>query len=135
MSSQANVVEYGFLTSDSNLDPFASTPGTDKQYTVVKLNGDQVTPVTAIADVAFGILNNHPGVDEAAKVIVRGVAKVIAGGACTAGAPVYLLADGTVADSSAAGARLIGTCLRTGVALDIVEVDLTKLDISAPVQP
>ena len=56
MSSQANVVEYGFLTSDSNLDPFASTLGTDKQYTVVKLNGDQVTPVTAIADVAFGIL-------------------------------------------------------------------------------
>lgn len=128
MSFQANLVCHGFLSSDSNLDPYGHVAGTDHQYKVVKLSGGQVSPVTAVGDVAYGVLQDHPGLNEAAQVAVGGVSKVEAGGVVTAGNPQYLLADGTVADASETGARFIGTALESGVDGDIVAVRLADLN-------
>lgn len=126
--------KVGFLTSVANLDPYATPAGTNYQYKVVKLSGDQVAAVAAIGDVAYGVLQDHPNAGEAASVAVGGISKVVAGGAVTAGAAQYLLADGTVADSSAVGARLIGTALNTGVAGDIVSVQLADLHAATALQ-
>jgi len=136
MSFEYKLESLGFLTSDSNLDPYAyPTAGTDYQYKAVKMAGNgQFTPVTAIGDVVIGILQTHPGLDEAGEVAHKGVSKVVAGGVVTEAAPVYLLADGTVADSSAAGARFIGTAMASGIAGDIVPVLLAELNATTAVQ-
>ena len=135
MAFEYKLESLGFLTSDSNLNPYGFVAGVDHQYKLVKqVAGGQFTPVTDAADVAVGVLQGHPDLGEAGVVATSGVSKVMAGGVVTEAAAVYMLADGTVADSSAAGARFIGTAMDSGTAGQIVSIMLAELNASTDVQ-
>lgn len=108
------------MVSDSSLAvltgvsgaPGSPTDNSGNQYRAVKVTGTrQVGLPTAVGDNAIGILQNKPQVTgEAATVAIRGVTKVRVNGAVTAGATVYLAADGrgtaTNATSTALGVAL-----------------------------
>lgn len=77
-------------------------------FKAVKLSGATVVGVTAVGDKQVGVLQNKPdAAGKAATVMVSGVTRMVAAGAVTAGAPVYLSADGS-ASATATGASRIG---------------------------
>ncbi len=68
---------------------------TASQYHFVKVNAsDQAILPTAITDVAFGVLQNAPDINENALVYVNHQTKIVASGALPLTAPVAPAADG-----------------------------------------
>lgn len=116
------------LNSDASLavltrvsgSPGATVDNAGNQYRAVKVTGVHTCGlVSAVADVAVGVMQNKPQVTgEAATVAIRGVSKVRMGVAVTAGNKVYLAADGKGATSSASSATYLGVALATGTSAD-----------------
>lgn len=77
------------------------------QYRFVKLdaNGD-VVAIAAAGEVAYGVLQNDPGLGEAAELVLIGITKVSADAALTPGAVVTTSIDGQAAVSALGNARL-----------------------------
>jgi len=110
------------LNADSSLAVYTGVPGTPgapnphggKQYYFVKVTGvHQCGLLAATSDAAIGVLQNKPqNTGNAATVGIRGVSKVSAAKAITAGTKVYATAGGQATDVVA------GTC--HGIALNTV---------------
>lgn len=67
-----------------------------KQYYFVKNSSNTAILATAAGEPCMGVLQNDPAASgRPAEVAVRGICKVIAGEAITAGAPVKTHSDGT----------------------------------------
>ena len=138
MAITQELFSLGFLESDTNLNPYGSNPGTNKQYTAMKLAAEgQFTPVTAIGDEVAGILQDHPSQGEGGKLVMLGVAKMHAGGAVDANQDVYMLVDGTCVNlaGAASGARLLGKALKSAVTGDVVSLILANQYPAAPLKP
>lgn len=108
------------LNADSSLAEKTGVPGAPgspvnnagKQYRFVKVTGEHQCGLADADDqVIVGVLQNKPQVSgEAATVAIRGVSKVRAAGAITAGSTVYVDANGL-------GTGTAGTSIGIGVAL------------------
>lgn len=93
--------------------PGSPTDNSGNQYRAVKQTGTRQVGLTAAAtDVVIGVLQNKPQVTgEAATVATYGISKVRVNGAVSAGAAVYLAADGR---GTATGTP--GTTTKLGIA-------------------
>lgn len=122
------------LTADSSLGIHTGVPGQPgapsgshgaKQYTFVKVTGAHQCGSAGASDLVVGVLQNKPqGAGHAATVGIRGVSKVIAADAITAGDTVVVDADGKA--TSGTGAGVVGVALSTTANEDeIVSVLLT----------
>ena len=110
------------LVADSSVGVYTGVPGLPgsaapnggKQYHFVKVTGAAtVGLVSGVTDEVVGVLQNKPQNEgAAATVAIRGVSKVTADAAITAGAVVYTSADGQVTSDSSTG-----TATRVGIAL------------------
>lgn len=109
------------LNADSSLAVKTGVPGTDgmpadnsgNQYRFVSITGAHTVGRADAndTDAIVGVLQNKPQVTgEAATVAIRGVSKVRAAGAISAGANVYV-------DASGLGTATAGTSRVVGVAL------------------
>ena len=111
--------------------PGSASPNGGKQYHFVKVTGAHQVGVAAAADTTVvGVLQNKPQKTGAAATVgIRGVSKVVASKAITAGALVYCNANGQATDSAAGGGSICGVALSTvGAANELVSVLLvTKL--------
>lgn len=96
---------------------------TGQQFHAVKVNASaQVVPVTAITDVAIGILQDTTSVTGAAvPVAVGGTAKALAGATIAAGAVVAPKADGTM-QTAATTQTPIGMARTAAVSGDVFPV-------------
>lgn len=102
------------------------------QYRVVRLNASgHVIAIAATTDNPFGVLQNDPRNGQAARVATGGVSKVRLGGTVAAGDRLGVAADGR-AVVGALGSRIIGTAITSGVANDIISVNLNTAN--APIQ-
>lgn len=99
------------------------------QYQFVKLdaNGDVILCDTQ-GEQAYGVLQNDPGLGEAATVAIGGVTKVEAGEAVAAGNLVGVAADGQALDASLTTNNVfLGFALSAASAAgEIVSVDLAR---------
>lgn len=97
--------------------PGSTNPNGGNQYKAVKVTGVHAVGLpSAVTDAAVGILQNKPQVTgAAATVAIRGVSKVYASKAITAGSAVYITATGQATDSTSSG-----TATRLGVAVSTV---------------
>lgn len=78
-------------------------------FKAVKLSGATIVAVAAVGDRQIGVLQNKPdAAGKAGTVMISGVTRMVADGAITAGAPVYLAADGraTATDATATASRV-----------------------------
>lgn len=113
------------LLADSSVAVFTGVPGalgspTDNsgnQYRFVKLTGSGTVGLAtgaAATDPNVGVLQNKPqNTNGAATVAIRGISKVRAAGAITAGAPVYINSTGQATATA-------GTSARVGLAVTTV---------------
>src|SRR6478735_11111047 len=126
------------LNADSSLAVYTGVPGTPgaadpnggKQYYFVKVTGvHQVGLPTAVTDGVVGVLQNKPQyTGNAATVGIRGVSKVSASKAITAGSKVYSTTGGQATDTSANSAVCHGVALTTVAnAGELVSVLLVEL--------
>jgi hypothetical protein len=96
----------------------------------VKVTGAHtVGVVSAVTDDVVGVVQNKPQtVGAAATVAIRGATRVVSDAAITAGAAVYISADGQATSSDSAGtATRLGTALTTTSAAGELVVVLLKL--------
>lgn len=107
------------ITVPANADLSAS------QYCFVKLvdnSGTGRAALTGDGEFGIGVLQNKPSAaDVACTVGFKGVSKVKAGGAVTAGVPIASDASGQ-AVSAASGDIVLGLPLKSGVSGDIIPV-------------
>lgn len=111
------------LNADSSVAVYTGVPGQPgspsphggKQYHFVKVTGVHQCGLAAGADTGvIGVLQNKPqNTGNAATVGIRGVSKVVADKAITAGAKIYVSADAQATDSSAGGGNSVGVALST----------------------
>lgn len=124
------------LNADSTLAVFTGVPGQPgsanpnggKQYHFVKVTGVHQVGIADGDDTnVIGVLQNKPQfTGNAATVGLRGVSKVVADKAITAGAAVYSSSDGQATDASAGGGNKAGYALNTVTAAgQLVSVLLT----------
>ena len=87
------------------------------QYHFVKLSADNTVVVcSGVTDVPVGVLQNDPGIGEAAEVLVFGISKLVVGGA---GDLTFGLAVGTDADGHAVSSLVTDTtCYNVGRVLE-----------------
>jgi hypothetical protein len=113
------------LNADSSLAVYTGVPGapgspTDnsgKQYQAVKVTGVHAVGLAAAAtDAVVGVMQNKPqATGHAATVAIRGVSKVKMATTITAGAVVYLAADGRGTSAGTPGTTtVLGVALTTG---------------------
>lgn len=103
------------LNADSSVAVYTGVPGTPgaaspnggKQYYFVKITGaHQIGLAGATDTTVIGVLQNKPqNTGNAATVAIRGVSKVAAGAAVSAGAKVYV--DSTGRATSTAGSSIL----------------------------
>ncbi len=95
--------------------PGSADPNGGKQYYFVKVTGvHQAGLPSAVTDAVVGVLQNKPQyTGNAATVGIRGVTKVVASKAITAGSKVYSTTGGKATDSSANSAVCHGIALTT----------------------
>ena len=95
--------------------PGSASPNGGKQYHFVKVTGVHQVGVAGASDTDIaGVLQNKPQVTGgAATVAIRGVSKVYAAGAITAGAKVYVNASGQATATA-------GTSVKCGIAVTTV---------------
>lgn len=105
-----------------------------KQHHFVKFNGtassDTVVAVASVDDRALGVLNNAPGAGEEAEVILTGVTKVKLAGTVARNDGVGADADGA-GIKAAAGKRIYGLALESGVAGQIISVAVNSVTPTA----
>lgn len=111
------------LNADSSIAVYTGVPGQPgspsphggKQYYFLKVTGVHQVGLAAAADTTvIGVLQNKPqNTGNAATVGIRGVSKVSASKAITAGAKVYSTAGGQATDSAAGGGSVCGIALTT----------------------
>jgi hypothetical protein len=117
------------LNADATLAVYTGVPGAPgspndnagKQYRGVKVTGvHQVGVASAATDAVVGIVQNKPqATGHAATVAIRGVSKVRMATTITAGAVVYLAADGRGTSAGTPGTTTeLGLALTTGSAAD-----------------
>lgn len=108
------------LDADSSIGVYTGVPGLPgsaapnggKQYHLVKVTGAHTAGVVSAAnDAVVGVLQNKPQTTgSAATVAIRGVSKIVADKAITAGSKVYASADGQATDV-ATSATFVGIAL------------------------
>lgn len=123
------------LNADSSLAVYTGPPGTPgapnphggKQYHFVKVTGVHQVGIADADDVVIGVLQNKPqNAGNAATVGIRGVSKVVADVAITAGANIKVSADGQAATAGAG--PTVGVALTsTANAGELVSVLLLQL--------
>lgn len=111
------------LNADGTLAAYTGVPGTPgaadpnggKQYHFVKITGAHQVGLAGAADTAVvGVVQNKVQVSGgAATVAIRGVSKVVASKAITAGSKVYVTAAGQATDSAAGGGNPVGLAVST----------------------
>lgn len=119
MASTGNTVDLGICAAAADLST--------KQFRAVKVVGSKQVNLCVAGDNGIGILQNKPGLNQAASVSVAGSSKAIAGAAIAAGALVASDVNGAlvtalttnyilgVALSAAGGAgEIISVLLRPG---------------------
>lgn len=123
------------LNADSSLAVYTGPPGTPgapnphggKQYHFVKVTGVHQVGIADADDVVIGVLQNKPqNTGNAATVGIRGVSKVVADAAITAGANIKCSADGQAATAGAG--PTVGVALTSAAnAGELVSVLLLQL--------
>lgn len=123
------------LNADSSLAVYTGPPGTPgapnphggKQYHFVKVTGVHQCGIADADDVVIGVLQNKPqNAGNAATVGIRGVSKVIADAAITAGSNIKCSADGQAATAGAG--PTVGVALTSAAnAGELVSVLLLQL--------
>lgn len=112
------------LTADASVGVYTGVPGLPgsaspnggKQYHLVKVTGAAQCGLAGATDTVMGVLQNKPqNTGAAATVAIRGVSKVVAGEAITAGSKVYAKADGTVQDTTTTN-TYVGVALQSASA-------------------
>jgi len=126
MSQQLGGIDKSFV---------AGTDLSTKQYYIVKMAGSGtpygVILTSARTDVAIGILQNEPTVNEAALVRIDGTSKVIIGTPIAIGGLVTMDASGKGYTGNTDKDIIIGIALETGAADgDIIEILLTHFKAS-----
>lgn len=111
------------LNADSSLAVYTGVPGQPgspsphggKQYHFVKITGVHQVGVSDADDTnIIGVLQNKPQVTGgAATVGIRGVSKVVADKAITAGTKVFCSADGQATDVTNGGGNALGVAVTT----------------------
>lgn len=99
---------------------------TDKEFYIVQLDANGNLEVgEGATDLLVGVLRNTPGAGEAAAYQFLGTAKVKLGGTVSAaGSWITSDSSGKGIVTTTDGNRVIGFALETGVADDIIEVQL-----------
>ena len=121
------------LNADASIAQFTGVPGQPgsasphggKQYHFVRVTGQHQCGLAGSGDAdVMGVLQNKPqNVGNAATVGLRGVSKVVADGAITAGADVTVSANGR---ATTGGANVVGQALTTTAnAGELISVLLT----------
>jgi hypothetical protein len=116
------------LTADNTLavrTGVANAPGSPvdnagNQYRFVTVKGEHLCGLADADDTTaiVGVLQNKPQVaNEAATVAIRGVSKVRVAGAVSAGAPVYVSANGR-GTATAGTSTIVGIALATATEAD-----------------
>lgn len=123
MSSYEESLRTITLNADSTLAVATGAPGVPGSATGANAAGNQYRAVmvtgvrqgglaNAVTSPVVGILQNKPQhAGDAATIGVRGISKVKASTNVTAGALVYLAADGTASNSNANSALALGVAL------------------------
>lgn len=77
------------------------------QFKAVKLSGSTIVAVAAVGDKQIGVLQNKPNAAGLpGTVMISGVTRMVAAGAISAGAPVYLDATGQATATSTSASRV-----------------------------
>lgn len=90
---------------EGNLSTWTFNAGADlsaAQFKIVKLNSSGDVVLAALGEPAVGVLQNSPGLNEAATVAVGGISKVSADAALAKGALLTSSADGQAATAAKA---------------------------------
>lgn len=126
MSQSIRDFERSFVTGATTLAA--------KQYYIVKQHTDGTAILSAAAtDKHIGVLQNKPGVGQAALVRFLGTTKVVAGGSISVGAWVTADSNGKAVATTTDKDVVIGKYLGTASAAsgDIIEVQLGIHTLSA----
>ena len=95
--------------------PGSADPNGGKQYHFVKVTGVHQVGLSDADDVnVIGVLQNKPQyTGNAATVAIRGIVKVVADKAVTAGTKVFCSADGQATDVTNGGGNALGVAVST----------------------
>lgn len=114
--------------------PGSADPNGGKQYKFVKVTGAKTCGLAtgASKEVVIGVLQNKPQVTgQAATVAIRGVSRVVAGGAVDAGTTVTVNSDGE-AEETTDNELVVGVAVTSGADQEIISVLLaTPANIKA----
>ena len=101
----------------------ASTDHSTNQYKIMSVNSSGQAARANATDLPIGVLLNKPSVaGQAATIAWSGVAKVVAGGAITAGARVKADANGAAIAATTAAQPVLGIALATAASGDVIPV-------------
>lgn len=119
MTVQSGELETRTLQAGANLS--------NSRFRFVRISAENLVDIAsnASANTAFGVLMNDPSSGQAARICVGGAPKVYAGGTVTAGQLVTHTSSGSVLNATS-GQLVVGRALSTGVAGDLVQIDLAK---------
>lgn len=103
------------------------------QYCIVEMTAVANEVTTAAAGQGFGIVQNAPGVGEAATVAVQGESRCRAGGTVTLGQFITAAASGfaSVVGSAGTNGRILGRAVTSAASGSTFTLDIVKFSVSS----